>query len=139
MRQPLSRSEYMFYHALSQGYPATLNELIDRLKQKPYEQSLTVERAAVLASRLEAMGYVDREKVSTGQRGQPASRFTPTVPLPEVVEAEAERALQQLAFSDRKTLLLIRKVVNGALKAPTHHRHPGKESRQDRPKLRTRP
>ncbi|HEX4965514.1 MAG TPA: hypothetical protein VF173_32185 [Thermoanaerobaculia bacterium] len=117
MRPTLSPSEYMFYHALSKGSPATLNEVIERLVRRPYQRTVTVPYAAALVKGLVAKGYVEGEKVPSGQRGQPASHFTALVPLKDVIRAEAERALQHLAWNDLDALGIIRGVIDEALDA----------------------
>jgi hypothetical protein len=124
MRQLLSPSEYMLYHALCQGgYPATLTELMERLRNKPYERELTVVYTAALASRLEGKGYVKSEKVQSGKRGQPPTSLTPVVPLSVVIRAEAERAVEQLGWDDREALCIIGEVVEEALaRAPKPRR-----------------
>ena len=116
MRQLLSPSEYMLYHALWQGgYPATLTELMERLRNKPYGRELTVVYTAALAGRLEDKGYVKSEKIQSGKRGQPPTSLTPVVPLPVVIRAEAQRAIDQLAWDDREALDIIGRVVDEAL------------------------
>jgi predicted transcriptional regulator len=117
MRQPLTTSEYRFYFALCQDYPATLNQLRERLERGPYGHSLSVVSAASLANRLVDKGYLEREKISAGHRGQPASLYAPLVPLEQVVESEARRALQELAWDDPEALGIIRRVVEEALEA----------------------
>ena len=124
MLQPLTTGEYRFYFALCQGYPATLNDLTERLGKDPFGHPLTAIGAASLANRLVEKGYIRREKISAGLRGQPASLFAPVVALEQVVAAEARRALQQLAWDDARALAIIRGVVDEALEAATSSRRP---------------
>jgi predicted transcriptional regulator len=125
IRQPkLTSTEYTFYYCLCKEYPATLNELIDRLGKPPYSRRLTLVHAATVANRLVAKGYVRREKISIGHRGQPASQYAPLVSIDEVVEAEAKLAVLHLAWDDKEALAIIRRVVEEALQtpeAPTQH------------------
>jgi len=133
MREPLSTSQYMLYHALCQGSPATLNDLIERLQCEPYEWEVSVTYLAALAGRLEEKGYVRREKVASGRRGQPPTEFEALVPLREVVRFETARALRELAWGDRETLLMVREVVDEEL-AKERKSRLAAEARKGRPR-----
>jgi hypothetical protein len=110
----------MLYHALWQGgYPATLTELRERLRNKPYKKDVTGPYIAALASRLEGKGYVKSERVQSGRVGQPPTSLMPVVPLAAVIRAEAENAIEQLAWDDPDALEIICQVVDEAIaKAP---------------------
>ena len=132
MRPPLSTSEFMLYNALCQDSPATLNELIERLQNEPYQWEVTLAHLAAVAGRLEAKGYVSSEKVASGRRGQPPAEYRPLVPLEAVIRAQTERALADLTWGDRESLLVVRKVVDEALKAQTPR--PPAEARKGQPR-----
>jgi hypothetical protein len=110
----------MLYHALWQGgYPATLSELRERLRNKPYKKDVTGPYLAALASRLEGKGYVKSERVPSGRVGQPPTSLMPIVPLAVVIRAETENAIEQLAWNDPDALEIICQVVGEAVaKAP---------------------
>ena len=126
MRQLLSPSEYMLFHALCQGgYPATVTELMERLRNKPYERELTMVYTAGLARRLEGKGYVASEKIQSGRVGQPPTALTPLLPLSVVIRAHAEHSIAQLAWDDREALDIIDQVVGEAIaRAPKPRRNP---------------
>src|SRR3954470_10546160 len=116
MRQLLSPNEYMLYHVLWRGgHPATLAALTERWRNNPYERELSLVYVAAVAGRLEEKGYVTSKKVSLGERGQPPTSLTPIVPLAQVIRAQAQRDLEQLAWDDREVLEMIRTLVDEAL------------------------
>jgi hypothetical protein len=116
MRELLTTTEYMFYHALWQGgYPATIGEVVERLRKKPYEREITAVYAAGLVRNVERKRYLKSEKVQSGKVGQPPTSLRPLVPLSEVVRAHAERAVGELAWDDREALNIILDMVEEAL------------------------